>query len=91
MLVLNDSGKEKLSNLEIPLQGLAASVVLDGIPIYGFWFWNIVSSFGCDWVYTYPMDNLELKFGLPNGFGKGMDPRLNSTLGKYATKEMSKN
>jgi hypothetical protein len=37
------------------------------------------------------MDNLELKFGLPNGFGKGMDPRLNSTLGKYATKEMSKN
>ena len=91
VLVLNDSGKEKLSNLEIPLQGLAASVVLDGIPIYGFWFWNIVSSFGCDWVYTYARDNLELKFGLPNGFGKGMDPRRSRTLGDYVIKEMNRN
>ena len=83
---LTDEGLEKIKRLKIPLHGLAASMVVDGQPIYGFWLWNSSSSFGCDRVFTYPMQDFKLKFGLPDGHSKGEDPRYNSSLQQCLTK-----
>ncbi len=80
---LNIHGKSKIDSLEIPLQGLAVAMVLNGKPIYGFWFWNIFSSFSCDRVYTYPAFGFKIEFGLPNDYKKGEDPRYNEELFEY--------
>ena len=83
---LTDVGLDKIKKLDIPLQGLAAAIVVDGQPVYGFWFWNIISSFGCDRVFTYPTLDFKIAFGLPSDNTKGEDPRFDSKLREYLTK-----
>lgn len=86
VIKLNESGLKKLKALKIPLQGLAATIVIDKEPVYGFWFWNVVSSFGCDWVCTYPDLGFKLEFGLPAGNTKGKDPRFDKRIDDYIIK-----
>jgi len=78
---LTEIGKIKIKELKIPLQGLPMAMVLNGELIYGFWFWNDVSSFGCDRVFTYPKLDFKLKFGHQKTYGK--DPRFDGNLEKY--------
>ena len=80
---LTEEARRKLKDLEIPLQGLPVAMVLNGKIIYGFWFWNEVSSFGCDRVYTYPGLDFKIKFGLPQSNTFGNDPRFDERLEKY--------
>ncbi|KUJ62882.1 hypothetical protein AR687_05665 [Flavobacteriaceae bacterium CRH] len=61
-------------------------MVLNNKLIYGFWFWNDFSSFGCDRVYTYPKKDFKIKFGLPSNNTFGVDPRFNQELKKYIKK-----
>jgi len=82
-IILTDDGRRKLSEIEIPLEGLPVAMVLNKKPIYGFWFWNMVSSFGCDRVFTYPKMDFKIKFGLPDNNTFGEDPRFNSVLKDY--------
>jgi len=77
---LNEAGRAKIQRLKIPLEGLPVAVVVDGKPIYGFWLWNLYSSFGCDSVYTYPMLGFKIGFGLPDGNTYGEDPRFDNRL-----------
>lgn len=84
---LNANGIKKLIALKVPLKGMAAAISIDNEPIYGFWFWNIVSSFGCDWVCTYPVNlGFKLQFGLPTGNTKGIDPRFDKRIEDYIIK-----
>ena len=88
MIGLKESGIQKLGIPKIPLQGLAVALCIDKEPIYGFWLWNIVSSFGSDWVlaFVYPGSNrLKLDAGLPKTTLKENDPRQNEKLKKYLT------
>ena len=81
-IILTESGIEKLNKQEIPLQGLAFVLTLNGKNIYAGWFWNILSSFGCDrvWASQNPTENeLNLAFGL-GGFKCGEDPRTDENL-----------
>jgi len=81
-IVLADSGIEKLKKQDVPLRGLAFVLKLNGHNIYGGWFWNKVSSFGCDRVWTWKdmvSDELNLIFGV-GGFKCGQDPRVNKEL-----------
>lgn len=80
---LTQSGKQKLNTLEIPLQGLPVAMVLNGDMIYPFWFWNPVSSFGCEGVYTYPTLEFEIRFGLPDTVSSRKDPRFDARLKQY--------
>src|SRR5688572_28661036 len=41
MIMIKSEGKRKIEKLEIPLQGQAAAIVIDGKPVYGFWLWNV--------------------------------------------------
>ena len=82
-IILTEKGKKKISELEIPLQGLPVAMVLNGEPIYGFWFWNYISSFGCDRVFTYPTHDFKIKFGLPNDNKYGQDPRFDNRIREY--------
>ena len=62
---------------DIPLIGTGFVLRLNGQNVYGGWIWNMVSSFGCDrvWTFQIPTDGqLQLNFGL-GGFECGMDPR----------------
>jgi len=82
---LSKTGLKKISDLEIPLKGLPVVFVLNGEIIYGFWFWNMVSSFGCDRVFTYPKLDFKIKFGLPPDNAYGNDPRFDQRLKNYLT------
>ncbi|WP_035650596.1 hypothetical protein [Flavobacterium sp. ASV13] len=82
-IFLNESGKRKVKNLKIALSGLPVVMVLNKKRIYGFWFWDNFSSFGCDRVYTYPQKDFKIKFGLPENNVFGKDPRFNELLKKY--------
>ncbi|TDP01031.1 hypothetical protein [Flavobacterium sp. 245] len=82
-IFLNESGKRKLKNLKIALSGMPVVMVLNKKRIYGFWFWDKYSSFGCDRVYTYPEKDFKIKFGLPADYTFGKDPRFNTLLQKY--------
>jgi hypothetical protein len=88
-ITLSDEGLHKIKNLTIPLQGLAAAFTIDGEPIYGFWLWNILSSFGCDRVFAliYPdtSETLKIGFGLSKKFAEGDDPRFDERLKQYLT------
>ena len=85
-LLLSKSGQEKLHNLkEIPLCcGQRFAIVVNGQPIYGGYFWNAVSSFGCDWVTIIALafDKLPIEGGLPHSYftDKHSDPRGDLTL-----------
>lgn len=80
---LTDDARERINDLDIPLEGLPVALVLNGEIIYGFWFWNVISSFGCDRVYTYPTMDFSLQFGLPSDNTYGDDPRFDHRLNKY--------
>jgi hypothetical protein len=80
---LTEEAKRKIKTLEIPLQGLPVAMVLNEQIIYGFWFWNEFSSFGCDRVYTFPRLDFKIKFGLPQSNTFGNDPRFDKRLKKY--------
>jgi hypothetical protein len=82
-IFLNESGKRKVKNLKIALSGLPVVMVLNKKRIYGFWFWDKFSSFGCDRVYTYPQKDFKIKFGLPENNVFGKDPRFDKLLQKY--------
>ncbi|KAF2510670.1 hypothetical protein EYY60_09140 [Flavobacterium zhairuonense] len=82
-IFLNESGKKKLKKIKIPLPGMPVVMVLNNKRIYGFWFWDKFSSFGCDRVYTYPEKDFKIKFGLPKKNTFGIDPRFNEVLHKY--------
>lgn len=78
---------KKIDSLKIPLQGLAAAIVIDGEPIYGFWFWNEASSFGCDRVFTFPARDFVLEFGLPDRNKSGHDPRFDNRIEEVLIRE----
>lgn len=82
---LTEKAKKQLKELKIPLKGLPVAMVLNGEIVYGFWFWNIVSSFGCDRVYTYPTLDFKIRFGLPQSNTFGNDPRFDERLENYLT------
>jgi hypothetical protein len=82
-VILKKSAKYKLDSINIPLQGLAVAITIDKEPIYGLWFWNIISSFGCDWVSTYPKLDFKINYGLPKTNEKRQDPRFDSRLRDY--------
>jgi len=82
-ITLKKSSKYKLDSINIPLQGLAIAITIDKEPIYGLWFWNVVSSFGCDWVCTYPKLDFKINYGLPKTNENRLDPRFDSRLRDY--------
>jgi hypothetical protein len=84
-IILNYSGKQKLKKIKIELSGLPVVMVLNNKRVYGFWFWNMFSSFGCDRVYTYPQNDFKIRFGLPTNNALGEDPRFNKILEKYVS------
>ncbi|MFN8255713.1 MAG: hypothetical protein U0W24_08500 [Bacteroidales bacterium] len=81
-IYLTQSGIKKIKELKVPLKGLPFVIKLNGVIIYGAWLWNMVSSYGCDRVWTFqdPIKNeLKLEFGL-GGFKCGTDPRKDESL-----------
>lgn len=90
-ILLSETGKIKVSNLKIQLSGMPVVLVLNKKVIYGFWFWNKFSSFGCDRVYTYPQKDFKIKFGLPLKNTFGVDPRYNKELEKYILNRFPQN
>ena len=89
-IMLTDAGKEKVLKLNIPLPGLAVAFVLNGEPVYGFWFWNSLSAFTCDRVCATPTKEFKITFGLPGVKPYGSDPRFDDTLKAYVTKNLKK-
>lgn len=83
---LTDSGIKKLDSLNIPLQGLAIALTINKEPIYGLWFWNEISSFGCDATCTFPRIDFKIKFGMPFRNRQGTDPRYNNDLLEHLLK-----
>lgn len=81
---LSAEAEQRMDSLKIPLEGLPMAMVLDGAIVYGLWFWNERSSFGCDRVYTYPRLGFQIKFGLPGSNTFGSDPRFDEGLRQYA-------
>lgn len=82
-IILAETGKRKISKLKIELTGMPVVMALNGKIVYGFWFWNKFSSFGCDRVYSYPQNDFKIKFGLPVNNTFGVDPRFNQELKEY--------
>jgi hypothetical protein len=82
-IILSETGKSKISKLKIELPGMPVVMVLNKKIIYGFWFWNKFSSFGCDRVYSFLQEDFKLDFGLPVNNTYGVDPRFNQELKEY--------
>ena len=40
-ITLTSEGKRKISEMEIPLEGLPVAMMLNEEIVYGFWFWNM--------------------------------------------------
>lgn len=80
---LTEEAQKKINELKIPLQGLPVAFTINREIIYVFWFWNEISSFGCDRIFTYPKLDFEIKFGLPNSFKFGNDIRFDKRLKAY--------
>lgn len=80
---LTDSAKTRMKRLYIPVAGLSVAMVLNDEIIYGFWFWNVFSSYWCDWVYTYPTIDFEIKFDFPKYRKNISDPRFDKKLEDY--------
>ncbi|MES1224840.1 MAG: hypothetical protein ABUT20_55640 [Bacteroidota bacterium] len=84
---LSQSAKEKINNLKnIPLCcGLKFAIVVNGTPVFGAYFWNFASSFGCDWINVPARaaeDQIFLMKGLPSSYFNNTkaDPRGNKDL-----------
>jgi len=86
-IVLTKAGKRIVEKLEIPLEGMPLVLTLNGEILYVLWLWNLKSSFGCDRVYTYPKLDFTIKFGLPENYKFGKDPRFNEKLKDYLDKK----
>jgi hypothetical protein len=82
-IILTELGKKIMEKIDIPLEGMPVVFTLNSEIIYGFWFWNKYSSFGCDRVYTNPKFDFKLKFGLPESSQFGNDPRFDIRLEEY--------
>lgn len=82
-IILTEKGKHKFSDLKIPLLGLPMVLTLNKRKIYSLWFWNPVSSFGCDRVFTFPTIDFKIQFGLPKNHSFGTDPRFDEKLREY--------
>ena len=82
-ITLTKEAKTRINQITIPIQGKPMALTLNGEIIYTFWFWNSVSSQGCDRVYTFPKMDFSLKFGLPSSFTFGTDPRFNNKLKQF--------
>ena len=82
-IILTEKGKHKFTDLKIPLSGLPLVITLNGRKIYGLWFWNEVSSFGCNRVITFPTIDFKIQFGLPRKNTYGKDPRFDKKLKEY--------
>ncbi len=80
---LTDEALKKIAELQIPLQGLAVAITINKEVIYGFWFWNISSSLGCDYVYTFPRSKFQIFFHKPFNGGISEDPRFDDKLKTY--------
>ncbi len=56
-LNLKESTAHRLDSMakKAPLfDGLPMAIVVDGVPVYGVYLWNMASSFGCDWIMAVP-------------------------------------
>ncbi|TVZ14608.1 hypothetical protein JM81_0813 [Maribacter sp. MAR_2009_72] len=82
-LILTEKGRVKIDLLKIPLDGLAVAMILNGEIIYGFWFLNSESPYGCGGVYSEPKLDFKLKFGQADGYDYGKDPRFDSRIKEY--------
>lgn len=67
---------------------MPVAMMLNGEIIYGFWLWNVFSSFGCDRVFTYPKMGFFIKFGLPNDYIFGEDPRFDKRIEEFLEKKI---
>ncbi len=88
-LKLTDSAFERISNLEVPVQGKSFMVCVDKKPVYRGAFWTPVSSISFDGVTIWqPLGSQELKvitieLGYPSpSFYGGEDPRNNAEIMK---------
>jgi len=84
--LLKESAAEKINNLkDIPLCcGLKFAVTVNSTPIFGAYFWNVYSSFGCNWIVSFARSEGKLKLmkALPSEFydKEHEDPRGNNDL-----------
>ena len=47
--------------------GLPIAVVVDGVPVFGAYIWNVSSKFGCDWIMAVPFPGRLIFYpGLPH-------------------------
>lgn len=77
-----------LTALDIPLSGYPVALVIDGEPIYGFWLWNMVSSYACDRVFgAVGGQELHLKFAHMPEWRVGKDPRFDPRIKQYLERE----
>jgi len=74
---------DSLAKKAPPFDGLPFAIVVDGVPVFGAYLWNVSSSFGCDWIMAMPFPGrLVLYPGLPRYCFTAAhpDPRNNGRL-----------
>lgn len=79
---LTKSGLAKMTQLKIPITGTPFVIKANNQVFYSAWFWNSVSSEGCDRVYCMVNPNskaLKLNFGI-GSYKCGKDPRNDTAL-----------
>lgn len=86
-IIPGPGGKARLKRLEVPSEGMAMALTLDGEVIYGFWLRNPLSSLDCDWVNATFISNLQFRHGLPDSYGAGSDPRFDPRLKEYSQRK----
>ncbi|WP_196888535.1 hypothetical protein [Aureivirga sp. CE67] len=87
-ITLTDTAQKRINNLAFS-SFTPVAMVLNGEIIYGFWFWGMASSAGCDRVYTFPKyrsNGFKIEFGLPENFTFGEDPRFDKRLKDFLKK-----
>ena len=89
---LKESTAKRLDSIarKAPLfDGIPIAIVVDGVPIFGAYLWNVASSFGCDWIIALPFPGrLVLYPGAPHYCFTPVhpDPRKNQRLMDRAQK-----
>ena len=67
---LKESTANRLDSIarRAPLfDGVPIAIVVDGVPVFGAYLWNVTSSFGCDWIMALPFPGrLVLYPGVPH-------------------------
>lgn len=77
---LKETGLDKISTLRIYMHGMPTVLLVNGKPVYGLWFWSYYSSVACDQVCAFPQHDFRIRFGFPEKYKKGIDPRFNEEL-----------